>query len=39
MTPQPGTDVAALAEGFVSVTAVRAITEDQGLDLAAVVGA
>jgi 5'-nucleotidase len=36
--PEPGTDVAALAEGFVSVTAVRAVTEDHGIDLARVIG-
>jgi 5'-nucleotidase len=34
-TPEPGTDVAALAEGYVSVTAIRAVVEDTQLDVAA----
>lgn len=33
--PEPGTDAAALAEGFVSVTAVRGVTEDSSIDLPA----
>lgn len=37
--PEEGTDAAALAEGFVSVTAIRAVVEDQRFDLAGVVGA
>lgn len=34
-SPAEGTDAAALAEGFVSVTAIRAVVEDDRLDLAA----
>lgn len=37
--PEPGTDAAVLAEGFVSVTAVRAVVEDERVDLQALVGA
>ncbi len=37
-TPREGTDAAALADGFVSVTAIRAVVEDGRLDLDRVIG-
>jgi 5'-nucleotidase len=36
--PRGGTDTCALAEGYISVTAVRAVIEDARVDLAGVVG-
>lgn len=36
--PAPGSDEAALVEGFVSVTAIRGVTEDTGFDVGAVLG-
>lgn len=36
--PGEGTDAAALADGYVSVTAIRAVTEDNRVNLAPIVG-
>lgn len=36
--PDEGTDAAALAEGFVSVTAIRAVTDDSGVDVGVLLG-
>ncbi|MDE3206204.1 MAG: 5'/3'-nucleotidase SurE [Acidobacteriota bacterium] len=37
-TPESGTDVAALAAGYISVTAIRSIVEDSRVDLTRIVG-
>jgi 5'-nucleotidase len=36
-TPRAGTDAAALAEGYVSVTAIRAVVEDPAVDLSHII--
>lgn len=36
--PDPGTDVAAIADGWVSVTAIRAVIEDDRFDLDSAIG-